>query len=610
VCLTPHCGTDDKSQNALVLRATNRTEMSARIFVVRAATVAPPNSQLGQRGPMAPARAQSCHIADVRSTATVSAAAAPAHAQFFPTDLARNASTVTGAAVPAARINTIRGTAQTDIPQIGIPQTDTGPHTLAVMNATDAMASGSKRQIEVSQDLAEAVKIAHWLSLRPLGCIKDSPSGIYAHARRDTLIAILSKVPKPTLCRLRRVVERLDEWASKPSGSALTEQLYPLSSDIILQFISDQQEAARISAPLGTFKATVAPSLAKSLKKAGGLFRLNIADGVFDDPRLALLTSRPPSAIELEPDVAHMSMSLFGSFLELALGEFSQQALGRPPRVTLSEYALLYARSFCCAIAASLRTIEAERARLESFTADDAFVVIRVAGGKPKRMTEVLPFVTRIPLSSLPLGMALWLPGFADRMAPFPFLFPQFGTARGFAGRIMHATTWGAKAVATRAHISRAFDDLASLPPALLSPSDLESAGTTLYAIRHLLPDVARQYGFRKEDRDELGRWEASPLERDNTSILAEPDLPRSPQRKKRRAGKRSSSNLYSRGEAALSRELIVRNMVLSRITQAFGDPSSWHERVPAQRGEPPSFVFLPGCYPDQDLDPIDSDPE
>ena len=403
--------------------------------------------------------------------------------------------------------------------------------------------------------------------------------------------AVLARAGNDKISSARRAIERLEEYASSGEGREIIgPALYPLTEDKVFMALSAFNFNVQTAAGDG-FKHTSALGLLKSLKAASRLFRLNLDPKIFDSERLALLTSRPPDALEKEADVAHLPLAAFAELLVIALGNHSEGILGAAPRVS-SPFVISYARAFVVMALCSLRSVEAERSCFAP-TSDSsplsetvpAFVTIHCAGGKPRNKCEMLPFSTRVPCIPGLLGLDSWLPRFAAHMSQYPYLFPNFIAPRGSANDIFNATAFTLEA-APRRRIDESFKRiLASLGWSLSSQT---SSGITLYGCRHLLPDLARVMAFPKEDRDELGRWEAStavdPRVTDSGSTPA----------KRRRSSKSSSSNLYARGEAALHREMFVRSAVLARISPLFSSPRDWRDRIPAQKtGGPISFDFV-----------------
>ncbi len=64
-------------------------------------------------------------------------------------------------------------------------------------------------------------------------------------------------------------------------------------------------------------------------------------------------------------------------------------------------------------------------------------------------------------------------------------------------------------------------------------------------------------------------------------------------------------ANLYSRGQAAMGRELELRTRALDIVSEFIGDVE-WQAKVPIQKGGPPSFGFLFESAADSEGDVVD----
>ena len=114
-------------------------------------------------------------------------------------------------------------------------------------------------------------------------------------------------------------------------------------------------------------------------------------------------------------------------------------------------------------------------------------------------------------------------------------------------------------------------------------------ASLTAYGMRHLLPDVTRALGWSLVDRTELGRWAPSVV-RDMVALEVQGG-----QAKKRRAARGlryACANLYSRGNAALEREVRLRREACWLVRRLVGD-GEWRDVVPIELDGPPSFKWL-----------------
>ena len=91
--------------------------------------------------------------------------------------------------------------------------------------------------------------------------------------------------------------------------------------------------------------------------------------------------------------------------------------------------------------------------------------------------------------------------------------------------------------------------------------------------------------GLSLEERNELGGWKLPAGGVDNQACRF--------QSTPRPKAQKMMTNVYSRGEAGLDRELAVRRKVIKAVQKTLGNPSDWRSRIPLQRREFPSFEFL-----------------
>ena len=116
-------------------------------------------------------------------------------------------------------------------------------------------------------------------------------------------------------------------------------------------------------------------------------------------------------------------------------------------------------------------------------------------------------------------------------------------------------------------------------------------ASLTPYGFRHLGPDLTRRAGWPLEDRMELGRWSLAVIRSLIITAYAAGQTTRA--QRQQAAGSLTGvcANLYSRGKAAMERELELRRRVLQMVRDYVAG-RAWAEAVPVQQGLP-TFDFM-----------------
>ena len=164
---------------------------------------------------------------------------------------------------------------------------------------------------------------------------------------------------------------------------------------------------------------------------------------------------------------------------------------------------------------------------------------------------------------------------------------PQLDSPPGLAGSIVGATWREPPQAASLPQITRAFQSLLSLGG--FTNELMRQADFTPHAVRHLAPDLARVYLplFSDQERREIGRWAELPEERAARLAKGGPTI----------STRNRTSNLYSRGEAALQSERQVREKLFDQVRRSVRDlvpvSSVCSTVIPWQYGEIPSFNFL-----------------
>jgi hypothetical protein len=116
-------------------------------------------------------------------------------------------------------------------------------------------------------------------------------------------------------------------------------------------------------------------------------------------------------------------------------------------------------------------------------------------------------------------------------------------------------------------------------------------AHLTPYGLRHLLPDLTRAAGWSLEDRMELGRWSLGIIKSLVMARHAEGGTTRSALASSAASLATATANLYSRGRAAMDREVALRRRAVAIISTYVGE-RAWESVVPVQP-DAPSFTFL-----------------
>ena len=548
------------------------------------------------------------------------------------------------AALPTAMVRTT--TAPTD--EGGVVATKSGD------GADVVVGDGSRCAQELEEARRAAGRAVAWLEHdHPswLGAISASSRILDEGVRQSVANAKLVRFGAAYIDNARATVHRYDEWAAARSDSIVAADSedgvgYPPSAELVEWFILDQTlAAARKAKGKGkTFKATVAKSLVTKLGYANKAF-----GAPFDVEALreAPVTARDSMAGLSGGFLAIVGEDSAGSTLSglerIAMADDDLTGIddgeGDATRALSEEEALRklvreatedsahwavaqqchvealasstaiddvqrdFARGLVVLGLTGMRGVEGLRSRVcDAGTSE--YVTLMCSGGYKRRCAQQKPFLVWCPRHGF-LGELEWLDEWIEEYSRRAYIFGAYKKG-GVAGWI-----WGARMCAAPEALKAMYEELMGMAPLCYPKERMVRGQATLYGTRHLLPDVARVAGMRREDRGELGRWVVA--EADDEAGGAVQSLGMTTRAAKRPKAARKPSKAatqqdnYSRTEAARSRQVTLRRkaarIVFDFIARAMQRESAagWAEVIPMQRDEEASFDFLVEKAEDED---------
>ena len=220
-------------------------------------------------------------------------------------------------------------------------------------------------------------------------------------------------------------------------------------------------------------------------------------------------------------------------------------------------------------------------------------MIVRCAGGKAPRVVDIKPFDAACPGNGMTPFMEDWFVSFASTLEGKPYLFRSYRKASAADVRDGGSVAVGWAVLdesASNDMVADMFNELVAMLG--MTKERRVKAGLTAYGMRHLLPDITRALGWSLVDRTELGRWAPSVI-RDMVSLEVSGGRPA--KRRAVRSMRFACANLYSRGKAALEREVRLRREACWLVRRLVGN-ADWREVVPIELDGPPSFKWLSGA--------------
>ena len=463
----------------------------------------------------------------------------------------------------------------------------------------------SRRYAEVAAGVKEAHKLLAWLRAHhPEWSTGVDASRIADKRVLDDLIIERFARSGASFCfQARRAVEKYEQFVAKHESMVVGGNPYPPTVDLVAWFALWTLDGTRtLKRRTGkAFKGSSGKSRCKGLGYAATLFGAPFNPSVLKHEVVLMAIRKPLDAEQAEVAEAHMGVFVQFLFEEAAAGSFPG---GAKPSEIEQDYAAMFA---ACGLS-SIRSEEALRSKVIGVdgAAGGAFgqsAVLRCAGAKAARVADMKPFEVAVPTcggAGFREGTGAVLSSFFKKYVGREFVFRAYDKARGrAAGAGAIAEGWSAPVrCADPTMVADMFYHLMGVF-GFAKPLCLGIA-LRPYAFRHLLPDVTRALGWRLDDRMELGRWSVDVLRAFLAADAAETGRRQS---KKRSSASLSAAcaNLYSRGKAAMERELELRVRACGVVRMHVAG-RDWRDVVPVQR-EPPSFTFLKGSVEDE-LDP------
>ena len=453
-----------------------------------------------------------------------------------------------------------------------------------VRDAIDAHGQGGQRWHERRQDALEAYRCLRFVQREHPSwrAAMGGASGIADPRRRDELAGFtLFGFGSTYLQAARLAVEKYDKFIAENADHLTDEARVTPTSAVVAWFLHDRQLMARERAEKEgrACKGTTAHQLVSALGKAAKALGAPFPPILLEAPEVAAAAA---TAATLDDDdgerAAHWPVAFQLAFEHIAASDIGGDITAQTRRC---------ARDFALMGMSGLRTIEWRRSKLRDFEPGLKYAIVVCDGGKPGSMRKLKPFLHYLPAEGFsgPFG---WFAEWCEEASGKAYLTPDFEAARGHAGDPRFAVHDVARII-SKTHLDSAFAALVAMPPLAWSTDDLRAAHVTPYGSRHLLPDVTRRAGWPLDDRNELGSWAADIYR----ALLREAQIdPQRAGRAARRNARVAMPNHYSRGPAACGRQLELRHKAAA-IVRAFVGDAPWHERVPMQRGQGPSFDFL-----------------
>ena len=511
---------------------------------------------------------------------------------------------------PLVRMSTSDGTFDTPVVEMGGPQRleerEEPPEeeVSAVAGLLAGLEAGSRREAEVQGDIKEAQVLWTWLKTRHSDWLQAMgvASRISCEATaKDVATFFFAKKGKAYCSKARRGVECYERFvAANSSRISSGGAAYPPSVELVAWCILWTTDVSRARhakaalkggvASLKAFKGTAGKAQQKALAYAHKLFRAPFTPLIMTSEEVKMAALKPTEAEGEPEEEAHA-----GAFIQCWMEEVGGGGVS-PKGEAYTEQQLDYARGFAVEGVAGLRTCEVLRSKVPPGGVDTRsdkegpVVLLRCAGGKAPRLADIKPFDAAVPMAGFTPFMGEWALDWARAKEGKPYIFRAFkktGAAERSKGKSVAAGWTEREESATPEMVGEMFVELVELIG--MSRERRVKAGLTAYGMRHLLPDLARAAGWSLTDRTELGRWAPSVI-RDMVALEMQGGVAA----KRRAPGNMrfACANLYSRGNAALGREVRLRRDACWLVRGLVGD-KEWRSVVPVELEGPPKFQWV-----------------
>ena len=218
---------------------------------------------------------------------------------------------------------------------------------------------------------------------------------------------------------------------------------------------------------------------------------------------------------------------------------------------------------------------------------------IRCDGGKTPRKADIRPFNVACPAEGFTPGFSAVAVAWAKRYKGRPYLFRAFARHRKRDREQLGATAsvangWQVEEASADSDMHR--DMYYEIHERCgMDRQACAAAGNTPYGPRHIMPDLTRTAGWPLEDRMELGRWSLAIIR----AYVEAAHSAGVSTRRTQQAGdlRRAMANLYSRGNAAVQREVALRRRAIAIVRDFIGD-RDWWTVIKVQAG-PPDFDYI-----------------
>ncbi len=423
------------------------------------------------------------------------------------------------------------------------------------------------------KDASEGLRFALFVRDRPWPRLA---SGFLAEQQLDEEASFFAAQHHSMLSQARCAVSRYERYYSEFSHLMVSPDPYDtVSGDVIAALIRSASSAAA-SARGEADAGCSGTALLAGLAFAHTLARAPFPPDLLGERRVLTAASSPRP--RKPPASAHMPLAALCLLEDQALAEHWNAARNySSPWPTVNPFTVQMARTFVVMALLSLRGVDGLRASVCSGVSARPILQCSTrkaaATGKSRRgSAPSVMFQMFIPERGVLPGVELWLPQWLDSVRGRPYIFRAFEAHR--VGRPDMASSW-LDSCMCKAHMIIAWEFLLS---PLYSSAQLKAMHLSLHGPRHLLAEVAKQFGpshFSALDRNELGRWSGS----ESSSDFG-------------RAKVSGMADVYAREGPAHDSELRVRLKVLSRLSD-FLASRQWSAVVPAQQGVAVSFSFL-----------------
>jgi hypothetical protein len=268
---------------------------------------------------------------------------------------------------------------------------------------------------------------------------------------------------------------------------------------------------------------------------------------------------------------------------ECALGGYSQQVLGHPALIPMSEAAIDMYRVMSIGIRLSCRLAELLRMSITDVRHDKALVVTE----RKTRSVQSAPSVQQwIPSKGLMPGSEVWFPDFMEKYRSKKYIVRKLAPTPYNSNCLLSEYTAFAaeEKCAHKDQLSEVWLSIWQQSPWKLNSAQCSAVHLTNYAIRHLLPTVAIAQKIPVGDRCLLGGWKANACEATVNS-----------NRGSSRALSTPMPDRYAGRVTQADCELHIRVHLLAIIREKVGDPSSWRSRFPVMHGAPSFDIWHEG---------------